>query len=323
MRIKLSKRLIITAMLLLFVALPLLFACSADDSDISGSMQEPVDTPKSPVPPEDEFNVVISEYDFDDGYDESENENSSENENGNGINAEAPDEYFEIYSIEGTADSLSDAVWERMQTWRSNASILADNYRGVVITNMNPSERVVYLTFDDGPDSVNTVSVINTLLEYDVSATFFFTGENIRRHGDVVMLAHEAGFSLGLHGYSHTSFHELTAEEIISELNENNDLLEAITGERSKIVRPPYGAVESSEIETINGMDLSIYLWSLDTLDWAQSDANEILRNIKENIRPGDIILMHAFSGQRLVPEILPAIIEFLRDEGFEMRALP
>jgi len=236
--------------------------------------------------------------------------------------AEIEDDYFEIYSIEGTADSMTGGRWERMLAWRNEAALFAEQYRDTVIVNMNPADNVVFLTFDDGPDPVNTVKVINTLIEYDVSATFFFTGENIRRHGEVVRQAHEAGFSLGLHGYSHISMRDLTADEIIAELDETNDLLEAITGTRSKIMRPPYGAVGHEEIEIIRGQNLQIYLWSLDTLDWAQDNAYEILRNIKDYIRPGDIILMHAFSGQHRVPEILPSIIEFIRDEGYEMRAL-
>jgi len=247
----------------------------------------------------------------------------TDDDTGNDFTDTATGGIYEILSIEGTTDTMSVDAWERMLSWRSNAVLLAEQHRDSVILNMNPAENVVYLTFDDGPDSVNTVSVINTLLEYDVSATFFFTGENIRRHSDVVKKAHDAGFSLGLHGYSHKSFRDLSADEIVFELNETNDLLENITGERSTIMRPPYGAMGDEEISIISNMNLTIYLWSLDTLDWAQTDADEILRNVKQFLRPGEIILMHAFSGQRLVPEILPAIIEFIRAEGFEMKALP
>jgi len=235
----------------------------------------------------------------------------------------AKDWFFEIYSIEGTAASITGDRWRRMLAWRQNAVSLAEQHRGSVVVNMDPGVNAVYLTFDDGPDPVNTVRVIDTLVEYGVQATFFFTGENIRRHGQVAKKAHEAGFSIGLHGYSHISMRELTEDEIIAELNETGDLLEAITGARSTIMRPPYGAIGDDEIRIISGQNLQIFLWSLDTLDWAQDNSNEILQNIKQYLRPGDIILMHAFSGQARVPEILPSIIEFIRDEGFDMRPLP
>ena len=311
---------IITFTVLLLIASLLLSACGAKSSDVPKLADEPVVTPEPHEYEDDDSGVY--DYVFDDGYIESEYEDEDVDENGNEIDDTTAGR-FEIYNIEGTTDTLGADVWERMLLWRERAVLLAGLHRDTVIINMNPAENVVYLTFDDGPDPNNTVSVINTLIEYGVSATFFFTGENIARHGDVVRKAHEAGFAIGLHGYGHKSFQELTAEEIITELNESNDLLEAITDERATIMRPPYGAAGNEEIKTISDLNLKIYLWSLDTLDWAQTDANEILRNIKDYLRPGEIILMHAFSGQKLVPEILPSIIEFIRDEGFEMRALP
>jgi len=236
---------------------------------------------------------------------------------------EEVDQHFELLSIEGTADSMTGDRWDRMLTWRENAVLLAERHRDSVIINMNPNENVIYLTFDDGPDPTNTVRVINTLIEHDVSATFFFLGENMRRHPEVVQMAYDAGFTIGLHGYTHSSFTQLSEEAIIAELEAANDVLESITGSRATTMRPPYGAIGDDEVEIISAQNLIIYLWSLDTLDWAQTNANEILRNVETYLRPGEIVLMHAFSGQRLVPEILPEMIEFILNEGFEIRALP
>jgi len=331
--------------LLLMIAVLLLITCSIGTYEAPLMIEEPDETPHK-VESSQSLGVVEYPYGETEGEeagngasgagaasneaingtggttDETGESNPLSTEDGMEGDDEIIEDTFEIYSIEGTAVSMTGAAWERMLTWRNNAISLAENHENVII-NMNPNENVVYLTFDDGPDANNTVKVIDTLIEYNVSATFFFTGDNMRRHRDVVRKTHEAGFSIGLHGYSHKSFRDLSASEITRELNESNELLETITGERSAIMRPPYGAVGDEEIELISGMDLTIYLWSLDTLDWSQSDANEILRNIKEYLRPGEIILMHAFSGQRLVPEILPSIIEFIRDEGFEIKALP
>jgi peptidoglycan/xylan/chitin deacetylase (PgdA/CDA1 family) len=236
---------------------------------------------------------------------------------------EIEDAPFEIYDIKGTADSLTGSRLERHLAWRAEASSLAEQYRDILFVNKDPAGNAVYLTFDDGPDPVNTVSVINTLIEYGVSGTFFFTGENMGRHRAVVKQAYDAGFAIGLHGYSHTSMQVLTEDEVISELDETNRLLEEITGSRSTIMRPPYGAIGGEEIDFISGQGLSVYLWSLDTLDWAGNSTSDILQNIEEHLRPGEIILMHAFSGQSKSAEILPAIIEFIKEQGFEMRGLP
>ena len=321
MRVRQSKRLIIIVVLLLLAAVMILVTCSVEHFIAPDSTNVISDN----TPPNEDELVpdVVDNVEDDDSDVEDEVEDEGEDEDDDEIDVMVLDDEFEIFSIEGTAVSMTGNSWERMLTWRSNATLLAEQHRDNVFVNMTPAENVVYLTFDDGPDSRNTSRVIDTLIEYDVSATFFFTGENIRRHTDVVKKAFDAGFPIGLHGYSHTSFLNMTANEIIAELNETNDLLEAITGERATIMRPPYGAMGENEIEIISSLNLDIYLWSLDTLDWAQTDADEILRNIKDFLRPGEIILMHTPSAQRLVPEILPSIIEFIRDEGFEMRALP
>lgn len=320
MLIRQKKSMLILVTLVLLSALLILVTCSVGHSRVPELSDGLIATD---LPEEDELipeaNQDVDEEDevVDEVVDDNNDEPDDE------IDWDSIYDDFEIFSIEGTADSITGDSWDRMLTWRSNATLLGEQNRDIVFVNMNPAENVVYLTFDDGPDSRNTVRVIDTLIEYDVSATFFFTGENIRRHGEVVKKAFDAGFPIGLHGYSHTSFLNMTADEIIAELNETNDLLEAITGERATMMRPPYGAMGEEEIEIISSLNLDIYLWSLDTLDWAQTEETMILQNIKDHLRPGEIILMHSPSGQRLVPEILPAIIEFIRDEGYEMKALP
>ncbi|WP_312645585.1 polysaccharide deacetylase family protein [Hydrogenoanaerobacterium sp.] len=230
---------------------------------------------------------------------------------------------YEIYDIRGTADSITGVKWENMLAQRSASTEFAKQYRNLVFVNMNPDENTVYLTFDDGPDPTNTVSVMNTLLKYDVGATFFFTGENMRQNNAVVKQVHDNGFAIGLHGYDHTSLVTLPEADVKSQLNNTNDLLEKTIGKRASIMRPPYGDLDDSTIQTIGALNERIYLWSLDTLDWAQKDESEILRNVKENLRPGDIILMHAAAGMPLSAKILPEMIEYIQLQGYEMKALP
>jgi peptidoglycan/xylan/chitin deacetylase (PgdA/CDA1 family) len=230
---------------------------------------------------------------------------------------------FVIYSIEGTSSSVTGERWDSMQQWREDAVELADIFRDTVIINMNPEERIVYLTFDDGPDPVNTISVINTLNEYNVSATFFFTGENMQRHPDIVQKTYDFGFTIGTHSYNHPRYTDLSMVEIIDDMNKTNDILESIIGSRSSFMRPPYGAVNSREIEIIRDLGYLIYLWSLDTMDWAQENKMDILQTVKDNLRPGDIILLHTHPRQSNTAEILPEIIEFILEQGFEIKALP
>lgn len=233
------------------------------------------------------------------------------------------DREFEIYPIKGHVASITGSKLNNLQSWRKRASKLAEKYRDTVFVNMNPAENAVYLTIDDGPDAVNTLKMMDILVEYGVSATFFFPGWTMKEHKEVVKQVYDAGFPIGLHGYSHKSMRELTEKEIIAELNSSNDLLEKITGFRTTIMRPPFGAVGDKQIKIISGQNFKIYLWSIDVLDWAVTTPAEILQNIKKNLRPGDIILMHSGTTQPKSAKILPSVIEFIKESGYEIRALP
>jgi peptidoglycan/xylan/chitin deacetylase (PgdA/CDA1 family) len=237
--------------------------------------------------------------------------------------ATALSQTYELYPIKGDAVSITGTKLKNLIAWRKNAVNFAEKNRSSVIVNMNPAEKVIYLTFDDGPDSVNTIKVMNILKKYGVSGTFFFTGEGMKKRKTVVKQVHDSGFPIGLHGYDHTSMQKLTKDGIIADLNKTNDVLEEITGVRTTIMRPPYGDIGDKSIETISAQNLLIYLWSIDTLDWAAASSSEILQNVKKYLRPGDIILMHSYTWNTKTVNALPAIIEFIQEMGYEMRALP
>jgi peptidoglycan/xylan/chitin deacetylase (PgdA/CDA1 family) len=227
----------------------------------------------------------------------------------------------ETYEIKGDHGTLSGSRLRSMLAWRSYAESLPNTYKDSVFINMDPNENIVYLTFDDGPDPRNTLKVIETLVENGVSGTFFFLGEFMNTYPEIVKKAFDAGFSIGLHGYDHTSMRKLTKSELTTSLNKSNDVFYRITGSRTAIMRPPYGDVGASEIETILDLNYRIHLWSLDTLDW-HLDTNDILSNIQKHIRPGDIILMHSGFHQTKAATILPRIIEHIQQLGYEMMAL-
>lgn len=229
----------------------------------------------------------------------------------------------DIYDIKGTAKSIYGASWDNMLAWRRGAKQYAGKYRGVVSVNKTPVEKVVYLTFDDGPDAVNTPSIINTLVKYKAGGTFFFTGTNMLAHKSVVKSAYDKGFAIGLHGYDHTRFSALSETGLKNDINKTNNVFYGITGKYSGLTRPPYGDMNDSVINTLSSMDQQVVLWSTDTLDWAQKDSSEILRNIKDNLRPGEIILMHSGQSGKLSAQVLPQIIEYIRSQGYELANLP
>jgi peptidoglycan/xylan/chitin deacetylase (PgdA/CDA1 family) len=194
-----------------------------------------------------------------------------------------------------------------------------------VINSINTNEKVVYLTFDDGPDiNNNTLSVMNTLLEYDANATFFFTGQGMRNYPEITRQIYDNGFTISHHGYDHQSFAGISAGALRHQIAATNRILDEITGERSLSVRPPYGALNQGAIDTLSSLGLEIYMWNVDPRDWSgRNSAAQILAHIKSNVSPGAVILLHTGHNQNKAAQILPELLDFLAANGYRSEALP
>ena len=182
---------------------------------------------------------------------------------------------------------------------------------------------VVYLKFDDGPSKLSE-EFIEILQRYDVKATFFYIGSNVSRYPDTVKAVHEAGFYIGLHSMTHDRqiiYNPDTPEALTQELLQEQDLLEGIIGVRPTLFRPPYGSVPGitpAMADSLIEHDFKIWDWTIDSKDWKQKSANEILETIKKQTNaPVEIVLMHE---KELTLEALANIIEFYRSQGYEFR---
>ncbi|MDR2736851.1 MAG: polysaccharide deacetylase family protein [Gracilibacteraceae bacterium] len=223
----------------------------------------------------------------------------------------------EIYEIAGTSPGVTGQAWQNMTDWRRQSVQYAAQHRGRLYINANTSTGLIYLTFDDGPGSQNTPQIINILREHNIAATFFCTGKSMEAHPEIIKQLAGNGFAIGLHGWDHKRFTAMSETELIHQIEQSNELLHSLTGRFTTITRPPYGDINETVIETLAAQNQKVFLWSIDTMDWAQKDPQDVLRNIQDNLRPGDIILMHCGDGQPLTARILPDIIQYIRDQGY------
>lgn len=161
--------------------------------------------------------------------------------------------------------------------------------------------KLVALTFDDGP-SRYTNELIEILNENDAHATFFLIGQNISANSDAVINAYESGNEIAIHTYSHTSFTNMTIEDVISEIDTTRSIIEELGVEPANLVRPPYGSINSELVENINA---SLILWNVDTEDWKSRDVESIKNEVYDAISEGDIILFH---------DAYPTTIEAIRE---------
>lgn len=222
-----------------------------------------------------------------------------------------------ILDIKGKSNKLSEPAWASMQKWRKDIVLFSKNQDNVYIN--GPDVKKVALSFDDGPDEVITPAIIDILAAYHVKGNFFFIGSKVKEHPDVVMDAFNNGNLVLSHSYNHVELTKLGKEAIRLEINQAGKAIKSVIGKEPGILRTPYGDTNAQVAEVSKQEGYSIVLWSIDTLDWSQKDSTNIVRNVIDNLRNGDIILMHSDSDKITTKSALPLLIEELQKRKVEI----
>jgi peptidoglycan/xylan/chitin deacetylase (PgdA/CDA1 family) len=193
------------------------------------------------------------------------------------------------------------------------------------IRNFETSERVIVLTFDAGADRGYTESILNTLAQKNVKATFGMTGVWAQANPDLMKRIVRDGHDVLNHSWDHASFTgtstnkpPLTSAQRASQLKRTEDLILAQTGFQVRpYFRPPYGDYDNSVLADLerNGYRYNI-MWTVDTLGWKGLTAAQINQRVFDGATPGGNILMHVGAQSQDGPA-LPAMIDGLRARGY------
>ena len=173
-------------------------------------------------------------------------------------------------------------------------------------------EKVVALTFDDGPGYKTTMTLLEGLKERDVRATFFLLGDKIEERKEVVERMKEDGHLIGNHTYSHVQLDSVNIACASDEIEKTNIIIQEITGETPTFIRPPYGSWNTT-LE--NEIDMTPVLWTIDTSDWNTRDVNKIVEHVVSEVESGDIILMHDIYDTSVVAAL--EIVDQLKRRGY------
>lgn len=158
------------------------------------------------------------------------------------------------------------------------------------ITNVKDAVPKVALTFDDGPSSIYTKTLLDGLKERKVKATFFLVGENVENNKKLTKRICNEGHLIGNHTYSHADLARTNYNKAADELNKTNKIIAEITGITPKYIRPPYGDVNK---KLLGETGMKVVLWNVDPEDWKDQNADIVVKRIVSHVRPGDIILLH------------------------------
>ncbi|MDL2236503.1 polysaccharide deacetylase family protein [Christensenellaceae bacterium OttesenSCG-928-K19] len=184
------------------------------------------------------------------------------------------------------------------------------------------NDKVVALTFDDGPHPERTGQLLDILEQNGVVATFFVLGKNAESYPDVVKRVYEAGHEIGTHSYDHTDLMTLTYDQVITEqYGKTNDILEGIIGVRALIDRPPYGSMSPERAEEIGRAQI---LWSVDPNEWreefknTESLVNNVLHGSEKTglgVHDGAVVLSHDI--HQVTVDAYDTIIKELKNQGY------
>jgi chitin deacetylase len=196
---------------------------------------------------------------------------------------------------------------------------------GEIIPRVNTSQKLVALTFDDGPTPQGTDQILAVLSEANVKATFFVTGAELEQNSEQGKKIVAAGHELGNHSYSHVRMFFVTPSFVRQEI-ESTDKLIRETGFQGEILfRPPYG----KKLFT-----LPYYLWrhQRKTITWdvepdsypeIAADANKIVEHVLSNTRPGSIIILHVmYPNRRESMKAVKNIMEGLKAQGYSFKTV-
>lgn len=185
-----------------------------------------------------------------------------------------------------------------------------------------PGGRTVALTFDDGPDPFYTPQVLDVLARYDVKATFFVIGRHVDAHPELIRHIVASGHAVGSHGYSHAILRGVWPGEITTELQRRDVALYRAAGIQTRLFRHPGGMQGVFLPFVARAGGWRVVVWSVDSRDYTQPGAEEIVRRVLEAAHPGAIVLLHDGSphgdeSRRQTVAALPAILEGLRARGY------
>ena len=196
------------------------------------------------------------------------------------------------------------------------AEVLAGFNKELPVYSVARSDKKIALTIDAAWDDDKTPFILETLTRYDIKATFFLCGFWAEAYPDQVRAIYAAGHSIGNHSMTHPHMNKLSPLEITDEIKKLDDLLEKITGSRTKLFRAPYGEYNDTVITTVRAGGHEPIQWSVDTIDWKPERSSQtILNTVLPKLSDGAIILCHN-NGYK-IEEYLPTLIETALANGY------
>lgn len=179
------------------------------------------------------------------------------------------------------------------------------------------SEKILYLTFDDGPTPEVTTKVLDLLASYHAKATFFCIGINVKKHPEIYRRIITDGHSIGNHTHTHPNSWKVSVASYLMDVEESQKVID------SNLFRPPYGKLTPRTLFSLK-KKFRIIMWDVISCDFDEKvAADQVYKNVIQHTGKGSIIVFHdSLKAAPRMLEVLPAILERYSKEGFSFMKL-
>lgn len=183
-----------------------------------------------------------------------------------------------------------------------------------VITN----EKIVAITFDDGPMQERTEKVLGVLNKFNAKATFFCIGNRITGNEILLKKIDEAGHLIGNHSYSHSNLFDLkNTKQMVKDLQSGNEEIKKVIGKAPLFFRPPFGVTTPSLAKACRKLNFDVIGWNIRSLDTTIKNKQKVVERVIKRIKPGSILLFHdTVDGVELV---LEDVLIYLKNNKYKV----
>lgn len=180
---------------------------------------------------------------------------------------------------------------------------------------MDKHVKAVYLTFDDGPIPEITPWVLDLLDKYQIKATFFLVGDNVRKHPEEFKLILERGHRVGNHTFNHIQGIHYLSKNYLKNVEKANEFI------HSNLFRPPHGFMKWGEYMILRDK-YQMVMWDLVTRDYSKwLTGSEVFEKVKKYCRNGSIITFHdSLKSEKNMKYALPKSLDWLIEQGYEFK---
>ncbi len=190
---------------------------------------------------------------------------------------------------------------------------------GQILWDIKTDEKVIALTFDDGPHKKYTPDILDILSKYNAKATFFIVGENAEKNPELALRVYEEGHELAIHTYTHPL--RTNVSKLMKEIKQSHATIFGITGYSPVLFRPVKGQYTDAMIDAIvkEGYKVVMWSWHLDTFDWKNPGEKRIVNTVLKGAKPGSVVLFHDGGGNReQTVRALKIILPELEKQGYK-----